>query len=149
MMYHVSIGAVVSPVDQPHSVLLLYRKKTDTYHLPKGTMEDGESFQKTIIREVQEEAGIHITPQTIFADTQSSFVKDQSVVIKKTFYVRATSISTSIVCADNEHDSGSWYHVDDAIIQLSTHGGHIHLGYENEVLILQQYNQLYVTKECD
>ena len=39
-------------------VLMLYRGNHDDWSFPKGHMEQGESVQQTVIREVEEEGGI-------------------------------------------------------------------------------------------
>ena len=39
-------------------MLLIHRPKYDDWSLPKGKLEDGESFEQAALREVEEETGL-------------------------------------------------------------------------------------------
>lgn len=59
---HISSGGVIyriSPKKQIE-ILLLHRKETDSWHLPKGTQEEGEDLVKTALREAREETGLDV-----------------------------------------------------------------------------------------
>ena len=46
-------------------ILLHLRSDNHLWSLPGGTMEIGESIRQTIVREVQEETGLHVEPERI------------------------------------------------------------------------------------
>jgi 8-oxo-dGTP pyrophosphatase MutT (NUDIX family) len=52
--YHLSVGACV--LNHAGEVLLLHRP-SDVYILPTGTLEEGETLQQTLARELKEETG--------------------------------------------------------------------------------------------
>lgn len=55
---HISSGMlVVRQHGEKREVLLMYRKKTNSWHLPKGTRVGEESILETALREVKEETG--------------------------------------------------------------------------------------------
>ncbi len=69
----ISCGGVVIYRDK---VLLLYKniiKKYDAWVLPKGTLEQGETYEKTALREVKEEAGINARIQSYLGETSYTF----------------------------------------------------------------------------
>ena len=42
-------------------VLLIHRPKYDDWSLPKGKLDDGESWEEAAVREVEEETGFQVT----------------------------------------------------------------------------------------
>ncbi len=56
---HISSGGVIYRISTPSQIeiLLLHKKETNTWHLPKGTQENRESLSQTALREVNEETG--------------------------------------------------------------------------------------------
>ena len=57
-----SVRAVIVRGDE---VLLMYSQKYDYYKFPGGGIEPGESHTDTLVREVQEESGYLVKPETI------------------------------------------------------------------------------------
>src|SRR5690348_11427540 len=47
------------------AILLHSRRDNNLWALPGGTMEIGESIRQTIIREVEEETGLHVEPERV------------------------------------------------------------------------------------
>ena len=67
-------------------VLLLYknyRNKYEGWVLPKGTVEPGEDFKDTALREVWEEAGVKATIIKYVGDSEYTFVVPEDTVEKK------------------------------------------------------------------
>lgn len=63
-------------------ILVLYKNYRNRYEgwvLPKGTVEDGESFEDTTIREIKEEGGCDVLIRKYVGQTSYSFntVKDE------------------------------------------------------------------------
>lgn len=44
---------------------MIHKKKRDYYAFPGGGIEDGESYQEALIREVKEETGLSVIPESI------------------------------------------------------------------------------------
>lgn len=71
---------------------LLFIKRMNRWDLPKGKMEEGESPEKTALREVSEECGIYHQkivkqlPSTIHLYRSPFIKKSNNWVVKKTFW---------------------------------------------------------------
>ena len=50
-------GVVVKPCKRGPKLALVHRPRYDDWSLPKGKLEDGESFEDGALREVEEETG--------------------------------------------------------------------------------------------
>ena len=64
-------------------ILLLYknyRNKYEGWVLPKGTVESGEEFKETALREVKEETGVDASIVKYVGKSQYSFNTSQDVV---------------------------------------------------------------------
>lgn len=82
MIEAVSCGGVVI---HKGKALLLYKNQNGKYIgwvLPKGTVEEGENFKETALREVKEEAGISAKIARYIGKTQYSFRGSNDVVNK-------------------------------------------------------------------
>lgn len=56
---HISSGGVIYRISDKNQIeILLLHKKNGSRHLPKGTQKEGESLEKTALREIKEETGI-------------------------------------------------------------------------------------------
>lgn len=67
-------------------VLVLYKNFKNKYEgwvLPKGTVEEGETFEETAIREVKEESGADVVIREYLGQTDYSFTANRDVVNKK------------------------------------------------------------------
>jgi len=66
-------------------ILLLYKNYKNKYEgwvLPKGTVEDGEEYKETAIREVREEAGTNASIIKYVGKSQYSFSTPHNTVLK-------------------------------------------------------------------
>ena len=64
MKKHISSGAVVYVDDNGiKKFLIMYREKTNSWHLSKGTQNPGESLEETAIREIKEETNMKVIGQ--------------------------------------------------------------------------------------
>ena len=53
---HISAGTIIYRKTRKEiEILLLYRKNSETWHLPKGTVERDQSLAETALRETKEE----------------------------------------------------------------------------------------------
>ena len=133
-IFHLSAGAVVSDVSCD-KVLLLYRKNTDTYHLPKGSVEVGEELRETVSREVYEETGAQIRLGEYLVSVDSSFLRNGVDVRKKTLYFSAVMTGDVFDVTDGEHDRVDCVSYERACELLESQGG-MSLGYEDELSVL-------------
>ena len=58
-------GASAVVVNEAGAILLHRRDDNDLWSIPGGSMEVGESIRETIVREVKEETGLDIEPESI------------------------------------------------------------------------------------
>jgi 8-oxo-dGTP diphosphatase len=114
---HISAGAVVlRPGQGRKEVLLLYRKVSDSWHLPKGTQEPGESILETALREVKEETGVEIIIERYLGSLAS--VKTNGLP-KITHYYLASPSFIDFSSHDADHDEVKFVDFDEAYRLLS------------------------------
>lgn len=66
-------------------ILLLYKNYRNRYEgwvLPKGTVEEGEEYNETALREVREETGVSANIIKYVGKSQYSFNTPKDVVVK-------------------------------------------------------------------
>ena len=82
-------GLVYKKIDNILYFVLCYKKKTNRWHLPKGTQELNESIYNTAIREVEEETGLEVKIKTFLSDIYYKFTDTQNNTLNKkvTFYI--------------------------------------------------------------
>lgn len=119
---HISSGGVVYKLDSLSEplVLVLYRRITDSWHLPKGTLKDGESLSEAAIREVKEETGADISISRYLGMLKSQFYQDNELVHKQTHYYLMSYHGGDLKTADGEHDLVIWKPISEAYQLLST-----------------------------
>ncbi|KKW42618.1 MAG: Hydrolase, nudix family [Candidatus Magasanikbacteria bacterium GW2011_GWA2_56_11] len=136
-MLHISAGAVVyRHTSEGVEIVVLYRKKTDTYHLPKGTQEPGESLADTARREIAEETGCQVRLEQYLGNLSSSFERGPERVNKLTHYYLACYESGTVIEHDSEHDRVLFLSLEEALSLFRDRGAYNILGYEDECQIL-------------
>lgn len=93
MIKAVSCGGVVF---HRGKVLLLYKNQNGKYMgwvMPKGTIEEGESFKETALREVKEETGANAKIIKYIGKTQYNFKGSEDIINK--------TVHWYLMCADN------------------------------------------------
>lgn len=93
MIEAVSCGGVVI---YRGKVLLLYKNQNGRYMgwvMPKGTVEEGESFKKTALREVKEETGVEAEIISYIGKTQYTFRGGNETVFKTVHWYLMTADS--------------------------------------------------------
>lgn len=106
MTTHISSGAVAYRVGGGgrREVLLLYRKDTNSWHLPKGTQHDGETLEHTAMREVEEETGFAVKLEKYLGKLDSVIHRENAVIPKETHYFIAQVSGGDAARHDEEHD---------------------------------------------
>lgn len=144
MKTHISSGAVIFK-PKLKKILLLYRVKTKSYHLPKGTEESGETLEQTCEREIREETGLEIKIIKYLGKLPSQWVKEGKIINKITHYYLVKAINGKIK-VNIEHDHIVWTNIKKAIIKLKkTRSFQIFhkekIWWENEAEILKKLNE--------
>ncbi len=103
---HISSGAMVLRKQNGNlMVLMMYREKTDSWHLPKGTRNHDENLEETAIREVEEETGFKIKLGKYLGKLDSKINRDGKIINKETHYFLAEPVSGDESRHDAEHDA--------------------------------------------
>lgn len=110
-------GVVFSKKDGNVMVVLIRPARGSAVTLPKGEVNEGETFPDAAKREVREETGLEAEIRADLGNvTYWYFLKDENIKFKKTvhfFLMEFTGGSTSD--HDYEVEEAAWYGIDDAI----------------------------------
>jgi len=113
-------GLVYKKIDNIIYFVLCYKKKTNRWHLPKGTQELNESIYNTAIREVAEETGLEVKMKTFLSDIFYKFTDTHNNTLNKkvTFYIME-AIGGCFEKHDKEFDKIIWADSNEAIKLLN------------------------------
>jgi 8-oxo-dGTP pyrophosphatase MutT (NUDIX family) len=98
-------------------VLVVHRSAYDDWSLPKGHVDDGESDERTAVREVLEETGVDAEVVEDLGLTEHPIPGGTKVV--HWFGMRARSGDPSLRPPDAEVDVARWLPVDEALARLT------------------------------
>lgn len=120
-------------------VLLLYKNYKNRYDgwvLPKGTVEVGEEFKETALREVREETGVRATIMKYVGKSQYTFNASHDVVAKQVhwYLMMADSYYSKPQREEYFEDSGYYKY----------HEAYHLLRFSNEKQILEDAYQQYM-----
>ena len=128
-------------------ILLLYknyRNKYEGWVLPKGTVEEGEQFEETALREVKEESGATATILKYVGHSEYTFTIPEDVVSKTVqwYLMKADSYYSKPQREEHFVDSGFYkYHEAYHLLKFSNEKQILEKAY-NEYLSLKKNNQL-------
>ena len=113
-------GLVYKKINNIIYFVLCYKKKTNRWHLPKGTQELNESIYNTAIREVEEETGLEVKMKTFLSDIYYKFTDTRNNTLNKkvTFYIME-AIGGCFEKHDKEFDKIIWADSNEAIKLLN------------------------------
>ena len=117
-------------------ILLLYKNYKNKYEgwvLPKGTVEEGEAFQDTAIREVREETGVSASLIQYIGKSQYTFNTPADTVMKEVhwFLMMADSYFSKPQREEFFMDSGYYkYHEAYHLLKFSNEKQILEKGYE-------------------
>jgi ADP-ribose pyrophosphatase YjhB (NUDIX family) len=132
-------------------ILLLYkhyRNKYEGWVLPKGTVEEGEEFRKTALREVLEESGAKASIIRYIGKSEYSFTVPEDTVAKEVHWYLMMADSYFSKPQREEHfvDSGFYkYHEAYHLLKFSNERQILEKGYE-EYLDLKREKQWGVVR---
>jgi len=104
-----------------HEGKILLTKQWDGYSLPGGGVENGETLEETVVREVQEETGLTIKAGKIFYNTSRFFQRNETSKPVQAFmfffdgeYVSGEISNTSITESETTYTNGvaEWIDID-------------------------------------
>lgn len=108
-------GVVVRGSDSGAEVIVVHRPRYDDWSLPKGKLDDGESFEDAALREVAEETGYECS---LGHELESSVYTDNEGRDKLVRWWRMAPIKGHFEPND-EVDELRWLALVDAIVQVS------------------------------
>ena len=126
-------------------ILLLYKNYKNKYEgwvLPKGTVEEGEEYKETAIREVKEETSVDASIIKYVGKSQYTFNTAQNIIVKDVHWY--------LMMADNyfSKPQREEYFVDSGYYKY--HEAYHLLKFSNEKQILEKaYNEYIELKKCN
>ena len=91
MIEATSCGGVVIHRGKILALYKSYRNRYEGWVLPKGTVEEGETFQQTALREVKEESGVRATIVKYIGKSQYNFTVPDDLVSKEVHWFLMSS----------------------------------------------------------
>lgn len=123
-------------------ILLLHRFKTDhwhynSWHLPKGTMRQGETRKEAAKREIEEETGYAVVVKKYLGKLKSTWdYQDQGTLINKTTYYFICQPIKKLRSIRFEHGEIKWVEINKAIKRVAKFPI-----FEKEEVILKKFKQ--------
>ncbi len=120
-------GVVFREGDEGIEIILVSRRTTDLFALPKGKVDPGEVVEQTAVREVREETGLEAEILQPLGDVRYWFTDADGTRVDKIvhfFLMRATG--GDVAEHDHEFDDVDWYHLAEAE-RLLTHKNQLHI----------------------
>ena len=97
-------------------VLVVHRPRYDDWSLPKGKLEDGETWEDAALREVHEETGVACR---LLRELDDDHYTDRKGRSKRVRWWLMEPLSTAMRDADDEVDDVRWIALDEASELLS------------------------------
>lgn len=135
MIEAVSCGGIVIYRGKILVLYKSYKNKYEGWVLPKGTVEPGEEFQDTALREVREETGVKASIVKYIGTSQYTFSVPDNVVEKKVHWYLMSANSYYSRPQREEHFTDSGYY--------KYHEAYHLLKFSNEKQMLEQAYREY------
>ena len=142
MIEATSCGGVVIYRGKILTLYKSYKNKYEGWVLPKGTVEEGENFKDTAIREVREEAGVKASIIKYVGKSQYNFTAPEDTVEKEVhwFLMMANSYYSKPQREEYFIDSGYYkFHEAYHLLKFSNERQILEMAY-NEYLDLRKSN---------
>jgi 8-oxo-dGTP diphosphatase len=112
----VQVRAAGGVVVRDGEVLVVHRPRYDDWSLPKGKLQDGESWEAAAVREVQEETGV---AGRLLVELDDDHYIDRKGRPKRVRWWQMESVAESPRDPDDEVDQVRWVPLGDAVDLLS------------------------------
>jgi 8-oxo-dGTP pyrophosphatase MutT (NUDIX family) len=112
---------------EDYQVALIATRGWKRWQLPKGSVEPQETSEQAAIREVEEEVGLHTTPEKFLRTIEywywDTYRRATPELVHKTvdFYLLRV-VSGAISDASHEVDGAAWFDLEQAIERLTFQG---------------------------
>lgn len=107
-------GVAWRDVDGKRQILLIRQfKKKQTWGIPKGHMNEGETLEQCAIREIFEETGVRVTLNDRLMDVLSNYRNEEKTVVA--FIARPVDVNNCEVDGsnpENEVAEARWFDID-------------------------------------
>lgn len=122
--FHVSCGgAVYREQKGAREYALLYRLpwrmgNQESWHLPKGTLNSGETLEACALREIREETGLETVLEGYLGTRHGRWVDRNGRLIDKTNHYFLARWTGGLAPMDDEHDRLDWMEAAEAMEKL-------------------------------
>lgn len=120
-------GVVFREGDEGIEIVLVSRRSSGLFALPKGKVDPGEQVEQTAVREVREESGLEAEILEELGEVRYWFSDENRERVDKIVYfflMRPTG--GDMADHDHEFDDVGWYHLAEAE-RLLTHKNQLHI----------------------
>lgn len=120
-------GVVFREGDEGIEIVLVSRRSSGLFALPKGKVDPGEQVEQTAVREVREESGLEAEILEALGEVRYWFTDEHRERVDKVVYfflMRPTG--GDMANHDHEFDDVGWYHLAEAE-RLLTHKNQLHI----------------------
>jgi 8-oxo-dGTP pyrophosphatase MutT (NUDIX family) len=115
-----SVGGVVYRMDEGNLLFALCgRKRADTWSLPKGTPDGGETVEETALREVREETGLVVEIEASLGGIEYWFTRSSLRYHKRVEFFLMGERGGSFDDHDPEFDVVEWFPAVQALRSLT------------------------------
>ena len=128
-------GVVFREGEEGVEIVLVSRRDSRLFALPKGKVDPGEEVEQTAVREVREETGLEAEIVDQLGDVRYWFTDSGGTrVDKEVYFFLMRPTGGDLADHDHEFDDVGWYHLVEAE-RLLTHRNQMHLLYRASELI--------------
>ncbi len=113
-------GVVLNLLKKNADIILINRRNSNIWCLPKGKIEEGEKKEQTALREVREETGVFAKIIKRIDKINYRFYKDRNVKCFKTVYFYMMKYKSGDINANSfEVDNVNWFNIDKALLKMN------------------------------
>lgn len=128
-------GVVFREGEEGIEIVLVSRRSSGLFALPKGKVDPGEQVEQTAVREVREESGLEAEILEELGEVRYWFTdENRERVDKVVYFFLMRPVGGDMADHDHEFDDVGWYHLAEAE-RLLTHKNQLHILHRAAALI--------------
>jgi 8-oxo-dGTP pyrophosphatase MutT (NUDIX family) len=128
-------GVVFREGEEGIEIVLVSRRSSGLFALPKGKVDPGEQVEQTAVREVREESGLEAEILEELGEVRYWFTdENRERVDKVVHFFLMRPVGGDMADHDHEFDDVGWYHLAEAE-RLLTHKNQLHILHRAAALI--------------